>query len=193
MKLLFCVLLLTFSLPAKAQSLTYKGVQILFPATVKDAYSRNQMGFKPPGWYYKTLADSVTFSLQYDYEFSDLYNERQPASALFEHKLTGYRFKFLDKPGFFGREKKLLEGLLGHSMRVTLEEGNSSVNYPAERRATMPNLGNFKMAEGKTKDGISVYLREVPRLSPKQKPLLQVFFIKGMEDINIKTRVHAMD
>ncbi|MBO0929982.1 hypothetical protein [Fibrella aquatilis] len=191
--ILLILVLTTHLIRVTAQPIQYRGVKILFPSTVKGACERNKLGFKPPGFYYAQLADSVIMSLGYVYTMADFYNETQPASVLYDRQLTTYLFKFEDKTGRFEVEQKNLEMLIGRRLTLSNEEGSSSINYTSEKRKQMPVFGNFRLARGATKDGVFVFLREVPRLSYKQKPLLQVFFFKNIPPEEIEIRVHAMD
>lgn len=192
-KSVFTILFLA-SVVGHAQSLTYQGIDIVFPATVRQVSDRYTLGFKSPGFYYKVLPDSVVAYLEFVVQTSEFSDRQQPASVFIDRPVTMYLFKLKDKPGLFETEQKLLEAWLGSKLKITIETGGAFAYFSAEKRSKMmPNGGTFRLAEGRTKEGIRVFLREVPRGSPRQQPMLQVLFCKGATDKRVYDRTHAME
>lgn len=165
--------------PPVSCSTKYNGLTLYFPSTVADAVNRYQLGFKPPGYYYKYLPDSTCLSLRYDNKVGDFDNEYQAATVLQNRIVNLHSFDMANRAGRFDEEQHKLEVILGSRMNTTKQKCLVTNGMATEQIAKLPNQGTFTMAEGWTKDSIHVFLRDVPRLSLKQQQRLEVIFSKG--------------
>lgn len=168
----------------------YRGMTLCFGTTVGQATQQHQLGYKPPGYYYKQLADSTTMNIEYDYHSGDFDDESQPATELYDRVVNTYLFRFTDQPGRFGKELASLEASLGIEM-VILEQNTYSTNSSSAVDETTLE-GQYTLAKGWTETGVVIYLRERPSQSGAKQSSLLILFYKGTDLGKIDKRVYTM-
>lgn len=87
----------------------FNKIEWSFPLTVREAFEKHRLAYKPPGYYYKLQEHKTELILDFHYQSLDFDDEYQSKEVLFPRKLHSYIFQVAEQSGTYDSLRHVLE------------------------------------------------------------------------------------